>query len=169
MYKTARGIHRYVDHSGDATGGFRSRAFTIRPLVMSRPTDISTAARSPGEAVRPLRVEALRATGAESWPSPIVSGRSSSPADLAQTDPAIAHIDMNVELIEQPRRGEVDEVVDRLRFGVERRHRRYDDHAHSRQLEHVLEVNLAERRFTNRQHQPAALLQHDVGGAMNEV
>ena len=47
-----------------------------------------------------------------------------------------------------------------LRQRVERGHRRHHDRAHARQLQHVLEVDVAERRLAHRQHQLAPLLQH---------
>ena len=52
---------------------------------------------------------------------------------------------------------------------IEAGHRRADDDAHPRELEHVLEVNVVERRFTRRKEQLPPLLQHHVGGAVDEV
>ena len=38
-----------------------------------------------------------------------------------------------------------------------------------RELQHVVEVNRRQRRLARHQHQRAALLQHDVGGALDQV
>ena len=56
-----------------------------------------------------------------------------------------------------------------LRLVVEGRHRRQDRHAHARQLEHVLEMDLRQRRLARHQHQLAALLEHHVGGALHQA
>ena len=88
-------------------------------------------------------------------------------AHLARPPVRARHLDP--ELIQHPRHGVIDHLVERARVDVERRHRRQDDRPHPRELEHVLEMDLAERRLANRQQQPAALLQRDVGGAMHEA
>ena len=73
------------------------------------------------------------------------------------------------DLIEQPGGGPGHDLLDALRLRVERRHRRADDRAHPRQLEHVLEMDVVEGRFAHRQHQLAPLFEDHVGGAMNQV
>ena len=72
---------------------------------------------------------------------------------------------MEVELVEQTQDGLVDDVVDRVRLVVERRHRRADRHTHIREGEHVAQVDRVQRRLSHGQDEPAPLLQHDVGGA----
>ena len=52
---------------------------------------------------------------------------------------------------------------------VEARHRRHHHRARPRDGGHVLDVDQAERRLAGHQHQPAALLQHHVGAAVDEV
>ena len=75
----------------------------------------------------------------------------------------------NVELVEHARHDVIDDVVDRLRMIVEGRHRRHDRGAHARELEHVLQMHLGQRRLAHHQDQAPALLEHDVGGAVHEV
>src|SRR5436190_2607647 len=79
--------------------------------------------------------------------------------------PSVREFVVNPDLVEQPRGRPVDNLVDGLRPRVKGGHRRADDRAHPRQFEHVLEVNVVERRLADGQHQLAALLQNDVGGA----
>ncbi len=83
--------------------------------------------------------------------------------------PALGEGGGNVELVEHARDDVIDDVVDGLRMVVEGRHRRHDRHAHARELEHVLEMHLGERRLAHHQDEPAALLDHHVGGAVHQV
>ena len=56
-----------------------------------------------------------------------------------------------------------------LRASVEAGRRRQDHGADARELQHVLEMHRGERRFARHEHQRAALLQHHVGGALDQV
>ena len=62
----------------------------------------------------------------------------------------------------------IHELIDRARPAVERRQRRRDDGAHPRQREHVLEMDLVKRGLAHAEHEPAPLLQHDIGGPRNQ-
>src|SRR5262245_28879319 len=50
-----------------------------------------------------------------------------------------------IELVEHAGDDVINEIIDRLRKVVERRHRRHDGHTHAGELEHVLEMHLGER------------------------
>ena len=63
----------------------------------------------------------------------------------------------------------VDDVVERLGPVVEGRHGRGDDGAHLGQPQHVAQVNGVQRRLARHEHKLAAFLQHDVGGARQQV
>lgn len=76
---------------------------------------------------------------------------------------------MDIELIEYPHHDVVDHFIDGLRMVVKRRHWRKNDDAHAGQLEHILQVDVVERRFPHDQDQFAALFQNHIGGAVNEV
>ena len=85
------------------------------------------------------------------------------------TIPALGKGRGQIELVEHAGDDVIDDVVDRLRMVIERRHRRHDRHAHAGELEHVLEMHLGERGLAHDQHQAPALLEHHVGGAVDEV
>jgi hypothetical protein len=74
-----------------------------------------------------------------------------------------------VEQVEQAPDGMVDEFVERAGPGVEGRHRREDDAAHLGHGRHVAQVREVERGFAGDQHQAAALLEHHVGRARDQV
>jgi hypothetical protein len=76
---------------------------------------------------------------------------------------------VDAELVEHAHHNVIDDLFDRLRMIVESRHGRKDHHAHARQLQHVLEVNLAEWSLAHHQHQLAPFLQDYVGGAMDQM
>src|SRR5207245_3269716 len=75
----------------------------------------------------------------------------------------------DVEQDEYALNGVVDDVVERLRMVVEGGDGGRDHHAHPGQLQHVLEVDLAEGRLAHGEDEPAALLEDHVRGAVNEV
>ena len=83
--------------------------------------------------------------------------------------PALGEGGRNLELVEHAADDVIDHVVDRLRMVVEGRHRRQHHHAHARELEHVFEMHLRQRRLAHQQHQLPALLEDDIGGAVHEV
>src|SRR5258706_5511210 len=76
---------------------------------------------------------------------------------------------MNVKLIEDPLDDVVDHVVESFWLIVERGDRGDDHRAHPRELKHVLEMNVVEWRLANDQGQLAALLEHYIRGAMNQI
>ena len=63
----------------------------------------------------------------------------------------------------------VDDVLHRLRPQVEGGHGRADDAAHLGHGRHVAQVDQVQRRLAHHQHQPAPLLEHDVGRARDQV
>src|SRR5215213_3301819 len=83
--------------------------------------------------------------------------------------PAIHHVEMDIKLIDHAHRYVIDHVVEILRVVVERGHGRKNDDAHAREFQHVLEVNLAERRLAHDQHELSSLFENYVGGAMNKI
>ena len=76
--------------------------------------------------------------------------------------------DVEPEQIEDSPEGVVDHLIDRLRLGVECRDRRRDYRAHFRQCRHRAQMTGVERGFADHQHQAAAFLQRDVGGARQQ-
>ena len=66
--------------------------------------------------------------------------------------PAIHHIEMDIELVEDPHRGVVDQVFEVLRMIVESGDGRQNHDTHPRQLQHVLKMNLMQRRLAHDQH-----------------
>src|SRR5690242_17089918 len=76
---------------------------------------------------------------------------------------------IQAELIENSAHDVMDQLVYILRVVVEGWNRREDDRAHAAQGEHIFQMNLAERAFTRKQHQLAALFQMNVGSAANVV
>src|SRR6267142_6334575 len=62
-----------------------------------------------------------------------------------------------------------DEVINRFRMVIKRRHRGHDDGSGGLRAHHVLQVNAAERRVSNAEDELAALLEHHVGGARDQV
>ena len=77
--------------------------------------------------------------------------------------PALDHAGVDVEQVEHAPDRMIDDVVERLRPVVERRHDRADHRPHLRQLRHRPQMAGVQRRLANAEHQPAALLQHHVG------
>ena len=70
--------------------------------------------------------------------------------------------------LEQPRRHLIDELPDRRRLFVERRHRRGDDRAGLGSGDHGPEVAEMKRRLADAEHEPAPLLERDVRGPGDE-
>src|SRR4030095_12392319 len=52
---------------------------------------------------------------------------------------------------------------------IESRDRRKNHHSHSRELQHVLEMYLAERGFSNHQHELASFLENHVSRAVDQI
>src|SRR5690606_8004327 len=73
------------------------------------------------------------------------------------------------ELVEHATGDVVEHVVQRLRLVVEGGDGREHDGAGSADGEQVLQVDVAQRRLPGQQHQRAALVEDDVGGAGDEV
>ena len=64
---------------------------------------------------------------------------------------------------------EVDDVVERVRLGVERGHCRQYQRTGLAQLQQRLEVDDRERRLARHEHEPAVLLERHAGGAVDQV
>ena len=62
-----------------------------------------------------------------------------------------------------------EDVVEGDRPLVKAGHRRTDDGPHPRQLEHVLQMDIAEGGFAWRQQQLPPLFDHDIGRTVNQV
>ena len=75
---------------------------------------------------------------------------------------------IRVEEVEDPPDGVIDEVVDRAGLVVKGGDGRRDDRPHAAQRQHMLEVDVVERRLARQQHKPPPLLERDVGRAGNE-
>src|SRR5579864_4992677 len=60
-------------------------------------------------------------------------------------------------------------IIDRPRLVIERRDGRHDHRASLLRTQHVFKMDAAEGRIANAEHQPAAFLERDIGGARNEV
>ena len=75
----------------------------------------------------------------------------------------------DVQLVEYARDHEVDDVGDGLRMRVEARRGRKDHRAGMREPRHVVEVDHRQRRLARHQHERTPLLEHDVGGALDQV
>src|SRR5690242_19819888 len=88
---------------------------------------------------------------------------------LEHAVPAIHHVEMNVELVDDAHRNMIDHVVKTLRMIIKRRHWREDHDSHARQFQHVLEMDLVKWRLANDEHQFTTFFENDVGGAMNQV
>lgn len=75
----------------------------------------------------------------------------------------------NTQLIEDARDDEIDHLRDAVGAMIETGRRRQHDRAHVRELEHVVEVNGRERRFSGHQNQLSPLLERHVGGAFDQI
>ena len=60
-------------------------------------------------------------------------------------------------------------VVEILRVIVEGWHGRHDDRAHARELQHIFEMNVTERRFAHDERQFAPFFQDHIRRAMNQI
>src|SRR5437867_5074407 len=83
--------------------------------------------------------------------------------------PPASGIDVDAERIQGTHHNMIDRIIESLRIGVKSRDWRRDHDAHTREPQHVLEMDIVEGRFTHHQHKLAPLLENDVGGAMNQV
>src|SRR6185369_11524054 len=83
--------------------------------------------------------------------------------------PTIHHVEMNIKLIDYTHRDVIDHVVEVLGVVVERRDWRKNHDAHTRELQHVFEMDLAERRLAYDQHQLASLFQNHVGCTVDKI
>src|SRR5258708_8291712 len=82
--------------------------------------------------------------------------------------PAIRGGQVESELVQDSQDGLIDEVIDGLRMIVKCRNGRKNHDAHARELQHMCEVNVTQRRFADGQHQFAAFFEHHVGRTVNE-
>src|SRR6266550_6564343 len=62
-----------------------------------------------------------------------------------------------------------DQIVNRLRLVIERWDRRHDYGAGLLHAQHVLQMNPAEWRIAHAEHQAAAFLEANIGGARDQV
>src|SRR5262245_38298962 len=83
--------------------------------------------------------------------------------------PPAGHVHVHSELIERAHHSVVDDVVEGLWVVVEGGNGRHDDDAHSRKLQHVFQVNVAERSLADEQHEFAAFLENYVSSTMDQV
>src|ERR1700716_1163383 len=83
--------------------------------------------------------------------------------------PARAEGVADAQLVEYPGDDEIDQIADGLRVAIEAGRGRKDDRAGAGKLEHVLEVDRGKRRLTWNEHQRPALLEHHVGGALDQL
>jgi hypothetical protein len=73
------------------------------------------------------------------------------------------------DLVEDAGDDEIDDILHGFWVMVEAGAGRQDDGAGARQAQHVFEMDGREGRFTWNQHQFAAFLEHDVGGAFDQL
>ena len=76
---------------------------------------------------------------------------------------------IDVKLIKGLRDDEINHIINRFGEMVETRHGGQYHHAELGQLEHIFEMDGAERRFSWHEDQFAPLLDADIGGALDEV
>src|SRR5215470_14800988 len=74
--------------------------------------------------------------------------------------PALHHLRLDAELVEQAADRVIDDVVDGLGPVVERRHDRRDDGTHVGQLRHGAQMAAVKRRFAHGEDEPAPLFEH---------
>ena len=82
--------------------------------------------------------------------------------------PAMGGCQAKSELVQDSQDGLIDEVIDGLRVIVKCRHGRKNHDAHARKLQHIFEMNVAQRRFADDEHKFAAFFEHYVGRTVNE-
>jgi len=76
---------------------------------------------------------------------------------------------MDAELIQHSHDDVIHQLLDRPRVIVKRRHRWKNHRAHARELQHVLQMDVVQRRFAHHQYQLAALLENHIRGTMHQV
>src|SRR6266550_1405505 len=124
-----------------------------------------TAAASPARADRREGRETFAASGLRSQASSTLDKRRSG----ANGAPARAERMADAQLVENPGDDEIDQLVDGLWMAVEARRRRKDHRAGAGKLEHVFEMNRRKRCLAWNEHQRPALLEHHVGGALDQI
>jgi len=62
-----------------------------------------------------------------------------------------------------------DEIVDGFRLMIEGRNRGHDDRAGLLGAQHIFEMDAIEWGIANAKHELAALFEHDVGGAGDQI
>ncbi len=75
----------------------------------------------------------------------------------------------DLEVVQDPRDDEVDEVRDSLRLTIESRRRGEDDGAEASELQHVLQDDCTQRRLSGDEDQFAVLFQGHRRGPGDEV
>ena len=66
--------------------------------------------------------------------------------------PAMGGCQVKSELVQDAQDSLIDEVIDGLRVIVKCRYGRKNHDAHTRELQHIFEVNVTQRRFADDQH-----------------
>src|SRR5258708_21019435 len=66
--------------------------------------------------------------------------------------PTMGGCQVKSELVQDSQDGLIDEVIDGLRMIVKCRNGRKNHDAHARELQHIFEVNVTQRRFADGQH-----------------
>ena len=83
--------------------------------------------------------------------------------------PTMEELHIDVELIENPRDGLIDDVIQSLGAMIERRHRRENNRAHARERGHRFQMAEMQRRLAYDQHELFSFFQYHVGGAHQQV
>src|SRR6185369_1498184 len=76
---------------------------------------------------------------------------------------------MDIKLIDHAHRDVIDHVVEILWVIVERRYWRKNHDAHAREFQHVLQMNLVERRLAHHEDELTSFFENYVRRAMNQV
>src|SRR5262250_1958818 len=76
---------------------------------------------------------------------------------------------MDTKLIEHAHRSLLYDLFDALWVMIKCRCRREDDRAHARELQHVLEMDFAQRGLAYHQHQLASLFEDHVRRSVNQI
>ena len=75
----------------------------------------------------------------------------------------------NLKLVQNPCHDKIHHIRHGLRVGIKPRRGRQNHHAQLSQRQHVFQVDSRQRRFTRDDNQLALLLQHHIGGTLNQV
>src|SRR5688572_21164218 len=96
-----------------------------------------------------------------------VSERANARFTRSSAPPARERV-IDAQLVEDACDDEVDELLHRFGAMVEARRRRQDDGPSAREAQHVRQMNGAQRSLARYEHERPPLLEHDVGGALDQ-